>query len=147
MSNSIYIAENSKDMFNIDIPAFDAGDVTTTVESPAPMPEPQPSEFDFVLNKSLTSFGVTAICIVVFILFALMLKKKNPVEESYVPHVSRTVEPKKQPIEVKEEIQQEEDRTAEHALYRYSSKKRSSLSTPTSINRCIRAFLENTKEN
>lgn len=146
MSNPIYIAENSKDMFNIDIPAFDAGDVTTTVAPPAPMPKPQPSEFDFVLNKSLTSFGVTAICIVVFILFALMLRKKTPAQETYTPHVSRVVEPKKEVVEVQEEVQHEEERN-EPTLYRYSSKKRSSLSTPTSINRCIRAFLENTKEN
>lgn len=146
MNNSIYIAENNKDMFNIDIPAFDAGDVSNYVETPASMPEPQPSEFDFVMNKSLTSFGAMAICIVVFILFALMLKKKKPVEEVYTPPVEIKNDTKNYEREVREEVSPEENNN-EATLYRYSSKKRSSLSTPTSINRCIRAFLENTKEN
>lgn len=145
MSSSIYIAENNKDMFNIDIPAFDAGDVSTSVETPASVPETQPTELNLFLDKSLTSFGVMVICIVVFILFAMMLKKKKPIEDVYVPPVRNTVEHKRQINEVQEE-QVVEDRN-DMTLYHHSSKKRSSLSTPTSINRCIKAFLENTKEN
>ena len=77
MNNSIYIASNNKDTFNIEIPRFDSGAVTTS--SVAPESNPSSSEFGVVANKSIISFGVMIFCIFIFLLFVFIFKnsKKN----------------------------------------------------------------------
>ena len=68
MNESIQINENNKDMFNINIPSFDAG-----TEIPSP-PVSQPSEIETFTSKSITSFGTMAICIVLFLVIAFIFK-------------------------------------------------------------------------
>lgn len=145
MNNSIYIASNNKDMFNIEIPRFDSGAVTTG--SVAPESNSSYSEFGVVANKSIISFGVMIFCIFIFLLFVFIFKnsKKTQVPQRQIQERRKYNTQERVCVEQSEEIY--EQRQNETALYRHNSKKRSSLSTPTSINKCIRAFLENTREN
>lgn len=130
MSESIYINENNKDMFNINIPSFETGAV---VPPPPVASTTQQSEFDSFTAKSFVSFGTMAICIVVFLILAFIFKKrnKNKIDEEYTTSQAENEEPETeyipQPI--------------------VSNKKKSYLNTPSSIHKCIKSFLENTKEN
>ena len=143
MNNSIYISANSKDMFNIEIPTFDSGAIATS--SVAPEKFVTHSEFDVVANKSLISFGVMLVSIVVFLIIVLIFKnKKQPVVEPKQFNERRRYHSEKVH---NGRVEQEQEELKENTIYRHSSKKRSSLSTPTSINKCIKSFLENTKEN
>lgn len=145
MNNSIYISANSKDMFNIEIPKFDSGAVTTS--SVAPESNSLSSEFGVVANKSVISFGVMIFCILFFLLLVFIFKnsKKTQISQRQIPERRKYNTQERISVEQREEIY--EQQRNETALYRHSSKRRSSLSTPTSINKCIRAFLENTREN
>ena len=144
MSNSIYIASNNKDMFSIQIPTFDSGAISTGTV--APEKNVSSSEMGFVASKSLISFGVMFICILIFIIFALLFKNAKKVEprQRQMPERKRYYSEKVRQEQIETDY---EEPKSENNLYRNSSKKRSSLSTPNSINKCIRAFLENTKEN
>ena len=143
MNNSTYISANSENMFDIAIPTFDSGAISTS--SVAPEKNVSSSEFSVVANKSLISFGVMLVCIIVFLIFVLLFKNKKQevVEYKQPPERKRYQEEKNRNEQVIEEYEQYQ----EHSVYRHSAKKRSSLSTPTSINKCIKAFLENTREN
>ena len=146
MNNSTYISANSENMFDIAIPTFDSGAISTG--SVAPEKNVSTSEFSVVANKSLISFGVMLVCIIVFLIFVLIFKNKKQevVEYKQSPERKGYQEEKNRNEQVIEEYEQYEQ-YQEHSVYRHSSKKRSSLSTPTSINKCIKAFLENTREN
>lgn len=146
MSNSIYISANSKDMFNIEIPTFDSGAIATSYV--APETSVSQSEFDVVANKSLISFGVMLVCILIFLVIAFLFKnkKQSVVESKHIPE-KRRYNYNSEKVHTERVEQEYEQPENENMLYRHGSKKRSSLSTPNSINKCIRAFLENTKEN
>ena len=137
-------ANSSKDIFNIEIPTFDTGAISTGTV--APEKNVSSSELGFVANKSLISFGIMFICILVFVILALLFKNAKKVEprQRQVPERKRYYSEKVRQERV--ENVYEEPKNENH-LYRNSSKKRSSLSTPTSVNKCIRLFLENTSEN
>lgn len=138
------VANSSKDIFNIEIPSFDSGAITT--QAVAPEKNVSNSEFAVIANKSFLSFGIMLLCILIFLIFVFLYKKKQTPQISNI----QTLERKKTSFE-KEKIEQVRDRydfqQNESSSQRYNSKKRSSLSTPTSINKCIKAFLENTREN
>ena len=141
MNNTIYIA-NDNDNFSIDIPSFDVGATSTGyVESQ------HQYDSEVSSNKTLTSFSVMAICIVVFVIFVLLLRKRNVQQEEYEPIVSGKIERREKVENKSQEQNNDVEERSETALYRHNSKRRSSLSTPSSINKCIKAFLENTKEN
>ena len=137
-------ADNSKDIFNIDIPAFDSGAMAT--RTVVPDENVYRSEYDAVANKSFISFGVMLLCILIFLFFVFIFKKRQSSQNVSVPSPER----RKYSYENQNAEQIENRYVAEEKeqpSYRYNSKKRSSLSTPTSINKCIKSFLENTKEN
>ena len=68
-------ADNSKDIFNIDIPAFDSGAMPT--RTVAPDKNVYRSEYDAVANKSFISFGVMLLCILIFLFFVFIFKKRD----------------------------------------------------------------------
>lgn len=131
MNNHIYIADNpTDDMFDIVPPSFDTG----TALPPPPVKEA--SEMDTFMAKSFTSFGVMAICIVVIIILALFIKKKKNTNEEFT--ISN--------INTNEESKQEEE-IIETPIVQTKKRKPSKLRTPNTLNKCIKSFLENTKEN
>ena len=130
MNESIQINENNKDMFNINIPSFDAG-----TEIPSP-PVPQPSEIETFTSKSITSFGTMAICIVLFLVIAFIFKRKK----EFSSNLDYNIENENQNT-----IENSQDN---NIVSNIASKNRNSyLNTPSSIQKCIKSFLENTKEN
>lgn len=137
MNNYTYIANESRDMFDIAIPAFDAGTIT---ESPSLNNYEKPSELEQFAAKSFTSFGTMAICIVVILIIAFIIKKKKDSDVDY--NTSDVIGYKQQPEEI---IQEEEIET--EFVQNTSERKRTLLNTPSSIHKCIISFLENTKEN
>ena len=130
MEESIQINENNKDMFNINIPSFDAG-----TEIPSP-PVSQPSEIETFTSKSITSFGTMAICIVLFLVIAFIFKRKK----EFSSNLDYNIENENQNT-----IENSQDN---NIVSNIASKNRNSyLNTPSSIQKCIKSFLENTKEN
>ncbi|HIS88289.1 TPA: hypothetical protein IAA87_02520 [Candidatus Avigastranaerophilus faecigallinarum] len=130
MNESIQINENNKDMFNINIPSFDAG-----TEIPSP-PVSQPSEIETFTSKSITSFGTMAICIVLFLVIAFIFKRKK----EFSSNLDYNIENENQNT-----IENSQDN---NIVSNIASKNRNSyLNTPSSIQKCIKSFLENTKEN
>lgn len=144
-NNYIYIADNSSnDIFNIEIPAFDAGsEIPPPPDSYGKTSYSQQSEFNDFAGKSFTSFGTMAVCIVIFLVIVLILKKrKNNANIAYEEEA---------PVEDKQ--QDENDKLETEEIPKPSIvppvqglKKFSSLNTPSSIHKCILSFLENTKE-
>ncbi len=130
MEESIQINENNKDMFNINIPSFDAG-----MEVPSP-PTSKPSEIESFTSKSLTSFGTMAICIIIFLILIFIFKRKkefiNTINYNTENDNNNTINDNKENSE-KNFVPQK--------------KINSYLNTPSSIQKCIKSFLENTKEN
>ena len=132
MEVSIQINVNNKDMFNINIPSFDAG---TVVPSP---PVSQPSELENFTEKSIVSFGTMAICILLFLVFIFIFKRKRKSSE--------TADYYNEEIENKNTNERKEDENNEYKLSQ-EIKSKTYLNTPSSIHKCIKSFLENTKEN
>lgn len=130
MNESITINENNKDMFNINIPSFDTGGA---VPPPPVSSAVQTSEFESFTEKSLVSFSTMAICIVIFLIIVFIIKKRN----SSAINTER---------EYKQEQNIENDNDYIHQPI-IQNKRKSYLSTPSSIHKCIKSFLENTKEN
>ena len=130
MEESIQINENNKDMFNLNIPSFDTG-----VEIPSP-PVSEPSEIETFASKSLISFGTMAICIVLFLVIAFIFKRKK----EFSSNLDYNIENENQNT-----IENSQDN---NIVSNIASKNRNSyLNTPSSIQKCIKSFLENTKEN
>ncbi len=120
MYNIIYIADNDIDIMDIPISEYD-----TTSEIPAePVNKDTGSEVSFLAGKLFVSFGTLLICIAVFIVFAFLLKKK------IAPTESEIVYEETGPMESEEVLERKSPTT---------------LNTPSSINKCIRTFLENTR--
>lgn len=144
-NNYIYIADNSSnDIFNIEIPAFDAGsEIPPPPDSYGKTSYSQQSEFNDFTGKSFTSFGTMAVCIVIFLIIVFILKKrKTNANIAYEDETS-----------VYEQQQDENDKIDTEEIPKSSIvptvqglKKSSSLNTPSSIHKCILSFLENTKE-
>ncbi len=130
MEESIQINENNKDMFNLNIPAFDAG---TVVPSP---PVSQPSELETFASKSITSFGTMAICIILFLVVVFILRRKK--------EASSTLDYNLKNVNQNTIENSDVNNTANNIS---SNNKNSYLNTPSSIQKCIKSFLENTKEN
>ena len=140
MNNSIYIAQNNKDTLNI--PSFDTGAISAAINTPVP----SDTGFDESGLSDNSTFFLSFIFIlfVVFLILAFVFRKKsNDTEIKYNTNSRR------ERREYVREVAQEQvvEQSEKTSLYRHSSNKKTSLSTPTSINKCIRAFLENTKEN
>ncbi len=133
MHNIILIAENmpNEDLNGLPVIEYQNGpdipplpenaktvETVETVETPAQ----NHSEMSFVLQKLFLSFGALLICIAIFIVLAYFFKRKvSPNDEVY------TEEAPSQP---------EED---------FEDEIPSVLNTPGNINKCIRTFLENTR--
>lgn len=131
MNSHIYIADNpTDDMFNTIAPSFDTG-----VELPPPPANSNYSEMDTFVSKSFTSFGVMAICIILILLIAFIIKKRKTENEQYESSDINT------PQEVIQEQQSEPQQTQTR------KRRNSRLRTPNTLTKCIKAFLENTKEN
>lgn len=131
MNNHIYIADNiTDDMFNTIVPSFD-----TEVELPPPPVSSAHSEMDTFANKSFTSFGVMGICIVIILLLAFIIKKRKNTAETIVAS----------DVNNKDEIEQEQE--IEMQPIQTKRRRTSKLRTPTTLAKCIKSFLENTKEN
>ncbi len=129
MNNYIYIADNPNDDMFVLPPSFDTG-----AELPPP-PVSEPSEMDTFMTKSFTSFGVMAICIVAILLVAFIVKKRKANETIYDNYELNTNE------------EQKEEQNIEPQPIQTRKRKASKLRTPNTLNKCIKAFLENTKEN
>ena len=130
MEESIQINENNKDMFNLNIPSFDTG-----VEIPSPQVS-KPSEIETFASKSLISFGTMAICLVIFLIIAFIFKRKR--EFSTV-----------QNYDIENKNTNTIDNVDKNSLSNSITYKNinSYLNTPSRIQKCIKSFLENTKEN
>lgn len=142
MNKAIYIAQNNNDTFNFNIPAFDTGAISTAINTPVSN-EVQVEEN--VPNNSFFFLSIILVIFVVCVILAFLYRKKTQEEpKNYYRNAK-----KYQRVEPKETVQSytPEEPREKNSLYRHSSNKKTSLSTPTSINKCIRAFLENTKEN
>ncbi|MBQ8887670.1 MAG: hypothetical protein IJY61_08225 [Candidatus Gastranaerophilales bacterium] len=143
MNNSIYIAQNNKDTLNINsIRAFDTGAISSAINTPVSNDTGyDESEFS---NNSTFFLSFIFIIFVIFLVLAFIFKKKNnSAEKKY--NVGSRKERREYVREVaSDEVSEQREKTS---LYRYNSNRKTSLSTPTSINKCIRAFLENTQEN
>ena len=130
MEESIQINENNKDMFNINIPSFDAG-----MEVPAP-PVSQPTEIESFASKSLISFGTMAICIIIFLILIFIFKRKKELTNT----ITYNIENENNDTINNNEETPEKNFVAQKKINSY-------LNTPSSIQKCIKSFLENTKEN
>ena len=118
MHKIIYIAENETDLMGLPINSNNINEVKEGVVG-----NRANSEASFLVGKLVISFGSLIICIVLFLIFMLIWKKRiNDKEESK---------------DYKTEIFENEEETEE--------KDPINLNTPKNINKCIRTFLENTK--
>ena len=142
MNKSIYIAQNNKDTFDFNIPAFDTGAISAAINTPV---SNEVVSKDETPENSGVFLGFIFIIFIVCVVLAFCFRKKKPEEEKQY-YSSKRKERREYVREVPQEhiVEEPKDKTT---LYRHSSNKKTSLSTPTSINKCIRAFLENTKEN
>ncbi len=132
MNNHIYIADNpTDDMFNSIAPSFDTG----SIELSPPPAGSESTEMDTFVSKSFTSFGVMAICIIVILLVALIIKKRKTTEETFVSSDFNNTE------------QTNQEQQAEAQPMQIKRRRNSKLRTPNTLTKCIKAFLENTKEN
>lgn len=142
MKDSIYIAQNNKDTLNLNIQSFDTGAISTAINTP--VQNDVVFDENDISNNSTFFLSIIFVIFVVFLILAFVFRKKNNVVEPKYNASSRR-ERREYVREVSsDEVTEQREKTS---LYRHSSNKKTSLSTPTSINKCIRAFLENTKEN
>ena len=144
MNDPIYIEPNSDEIIDIDVPTFDTGAVESGTL--VPVSNVNTNEMNVVANKAFVSFGTMLLCIVIFLVFAYFFKKKNFSELFY--HFQTKLQEYIPSKGTSEEIEStEQKQSVKTSQYSPRPKKRSTLNTPTSISKCIRAFLENTKEN
>ena len=125
MLNVIYIANNEADVVDIPITEYDA--VAEVQQNSAS--NKAPSELSFVAGKLLVSFGALLICIAIFLVLAFLYKRK-------LAKNSGVVEDDDFPL-AEEELPQPKVQVQSSA---------STLNTPSSVNKCIRSFLENTRD-
>ena len=147
MNNTyIYVADNNNtDMFDIQIPSFDTGS-----ELPLPVVSSrQTSEFESFANKSLISFGTMLICIVIFLVIVLIIKKRKS-KADYQTNNYQTdylgVNDKSAKTKSMAEGEMADDTPIPEPAVIPQTKKSLNLNTPGSIHKCILSFLENTKE-
>lgn len=136
MNNPIYIAENNKDMFNIDIPKVQKG--TETTESQLPLLKYLNPEVQYVLEKSSISYGILIILVICVVIIGIIIKNKR--KNKYSTH---TYTPNTTTNQDYEEFVA--NNQSNQNVYRKSAQKRGNLYTPNNINECIRKFLERTK--
>ena len=125
MLNVIYIANNEADVVDIPITEYDA--VAEVQQNSAS--NKAPSELSFVAGKLFVSFGALLICIAIFLVLAFLYKRK-------LAKNSGVVEDEDFPL-AEEELPQPKVQVQSSA---------STLNTPSSVNKCIRSFLENTRD-
>ena len=125
MLNVIYIANNEADVVDIPITEYDA--VAEVQQNSAS--NKAPSELSFVAGKLFVSFGALLICIAIFLVFAFLYKRKLAKNPGVVEKVDFPL--------AAEEVPQPKVQVQSNA---------SALNTPNSVNKCIRSFLENTKD-
>ncbi len=77
MNNTVYLAENNAEFEIVEIQ--EPEEYNTETEQLPPLPEEamNSSELAFVANKSLVSFGTMAICIIIILICAFILKNKK----------------------------------------------------------------------
>lgn len=125
MLNVIYIANNEADVVDIPISEYEA--VAEVQQNSAS--NKAPSELSFVAGKLFVSFGALLICIAIFLVLAFLYKRK-------LTKTSGIIDDAGFPLE-KEELPQPKAQVQSSA---------STLNTPNSLNKCIRSFLENTRD-
>ncbi len=135
MYNVVLVAENNPG----GLPAVEfesAGEIpplpenAETVETTESPQMQEHSEASFIMEKLFISFGALLICIVIFIVLAFIFKRKLADKNKIYP--DENVSPQS------EDNSQSEDN--------YEDDIPTVLSTPAGINKCIRAFLENTRD-
>ncbi len=128
MHNNYIIAANS-DLFNTVIPELPKETETTVSVSSEPLnleseqSSAANSELSFVMGKIAISFGVMFLCILVIYGFYFFYKKRIKPDNNNYEYIETS------------------------NIKHNKRKRKNTLSTPASINQCIRAFLENTKKN
>lgn len=125
MLNVIYIANNEADIVDIPITEYDAlAEVQQNSAS-----NKAPSELSFVAGKLFVSFGALLICIAIFLVLAFLYKRKLTKNSGGVDDVDFPL--------AEEEVPPQKVQLQSNA---------STLNTPNSVNKCIRSFLENTRD-
>ncbi len=107
-----------------------------------PVPEVQeklPSEIEYVAGKSLVSFGIMFAGILLLVIILLVIKRKKSIN-SDDNNKNESVEE----LKIKNEYV-EAEKTAMIEPKKQKSANLSKLSTPNTVQQCIRKFLENTK--
>ncbi len=150
MNKIIYIANTDEndninannpvdvDMFDIEIPKLN----TISEVPPLPNVEPTPAktEIEHIADKSFISFGTMFICIAIILIFAFIYKKRKEARQIQIQEEEDNTSVEETESDDKEEISEQEEKPA------YSPRKRhTTLSTPESISKCIKAFLDITK--
>ncbi len=124
MYNIILIADNETDLMGFPVEEY----TSASEVSPEENITGENTEMSFVAGKLLVSFGALIVCIVLFLAFVLLFKKKLSKRDSLDEYDEYDEQAEEEGTEM-----QEQNRIP------------TTLNTPSSVKQCIRTFLENTR--